>query len=253
MDLGGKAALVTGSSSGIGAAIALEFAARGASVAVHSRSADRAQRIAGDIERAGGRAMALGADLVDPAGARDLVERAVRALGRVDILVNNAGTGLVARSLDLDLEAWNRLLALDLTAPFLCAQTAARHMCESGGGVIINVSSTFGHVGVPRRAAYCTAKHGLVGLTKVLAAEWAEYGIRVVDLAPGVVRTEMIERNMAAGDFDVSGLERRTPLGRLADPAEIARVAAFLASDAASFVTGTSVIADGGWTGFGGW
>jgi NAD(P)-dependent dehydrogenase (short-subunit alcohol dehydrogenase family) len=87
----------------------------------------------------------------------------------------------------------------------------------------------------------------------VLAAEWAEYGIRVVDLAPGVVRTEMIERNMAAGDFDVSGLERRTPLGRLADPAEIARVAAFLASDAASFVTGTSVIADGGWTGFGGW
>jgi NAD(P)-dependent dehydrogenase (short-subunit alcohol dehydrogenase family) len=253
MDFSGRAALVTGSSSGIGAAIARELAARGASVAVHSRSLDRAQLVADEIERAGGRATALAADLVDPASARDLVENAVRALGRVDILVNNAGTGLVTPSLDLDPESWDRLIALDLTAPFFCAQTAARHMCKDGGGVIINISSVFGHVGVPKRAAYCTAKSGLVGLTQALATEWAEHGIRVVALSPGVTRTEMVDRNMASGSFDVSDLERRTPLGRLAEPAEIARVAAFLASDAASFVTGTSMIADGGWTGFGGW
>jgi NAD(P)-dependent dehydrogenase (short-subunit alcohol dehydrogenase family) len=144
-------------------------------------------------------------------------------------------------------------MTLNLTSPFLCAQAVGRHMADAGGGVIINIGSAFGHVGVPERAAYCTAKHGMVGLTKVLATEWASLGIRVLSVDPGVVMTELVGRNADAGRVDLSGLERRTPLGRMADPAELARVVAFMASPSASYVTGAAVLVDGGWTAFGAW
>jgi NAD(P)-dependent dehydrogenase (short-subunit alcohol dehydrogenase family) len=248
-----RVALVTGSSSGIGRASAIELAAWGATVVVHSRSEERARPVVDEIEAAGGRAVAIAADLASPANAGELVDRAVQRCGRIDILVNNAGHVPIAPSEDLPLEAWDAALALLLTAPFAAAQSAGRHMIAQGRGVIVNVSSILAHAALPRRAAYASAKAGLVGLTRTLAVEWAPHGVRVVSVDPAYIATEMIQRSMRTDAFDAGALERRTPLGRLGEPAEVARVIAFLASDAASFVTGASTFVDGGWLAYGGW
>jgi 3-oxoacyl-[acyl-carrier protein] reductase len=234
--LAGRVALVTGSSSGIGEAIALELAVAGAAVVVNSRSQARAEPVARAIESGGGRAIAVAADVCDPSQVAALVRAAVDELGGLDILVNNAGAGFVAPSEDLAEADWRRLIDLDLTAPFLCAQAAARHMLAAGGGVIVNIASALGHTAMPGRAAYTAAKHGLIGLTKVLGTEWAD----------------RVRENMRRGTFDERDIERRTPLGRLATPQEVARVVAFVASDAASYMTASHVLVDGGLVGYGG-
>ena len=224
----------------------------GAIVAVHSRRLGRAQAVTEAIASAGGTAHAVEAELLQPAAVTRLIDDAVDALEGLDLVVNNAGAGMVAPSELLDIADWQRVLDLDLTAPFLVSQAAAPHLFEQGG-VIVNVGSIAGRVGLPRRAVYCAAKHGLAGLTKVLASEWAPRGVRVVAVDPGYVDTELVREAMARDGFDASALEKRTPLGRLGQPQEIASVVAFLASDAAAYVTGTTVAVDGGWTGFGGW
>jgi len=250
--LAGRVALVTGSSRGIGEAIALELAAAGAAVVVNSRSRERAEPVARAIESGGGRAIAVAADVCDATQVAALVRAAVDELGGVDILVNNAGAGFIAPSEELAEAEWRRLIELDLTAPVLCAQAAARHMLAAGGGVIVNIASALGHTAMPGRAAYTAAKHGLVGLTKVLGIEWADRGVRCVAVSPGYVATELVRDNMRRGSFDERDIERRTPLGRLATPHEVARVVAFVASDAASFMTASHVLVDGGWVGYGG-
>jgi NAD(P)-dependent dehydrogenase (short-subunit alcohol dehydrogenase family) len=250
--LAGRVAIVTGSSSGIGSAIALELAAAGAAVVVNSRSRDRAAPVAARIESAGGRAIAVAADVCDPAQVSALVREAVGELGGLDILVNNAGAGFVAASEELSEDDWRRVIEVDLTAPFLCAQASARHMLAVGRGVIVNIASTLGHTAMPGRAAYAAAKHGLIGLTKVLGSEWGRRGVRCVAVSPGYVATELVRENMRRGGFDERDIERRTPLGRMATPQEVARVVAFVASDAASYMTATHVLVDGGWVGYGG-
>lgn len=250
---GARVALVTGSSSGIGRAIAVELARRGVSVVVTSRSAERAATVAGAIAEEGGRAVGVAADVTAPGAAIALVDGALAAFGRLDVLVNNAGAGQVAASEDVELDAFRRIVELDLVAPFACAQAAARVMLRAGRGVIVNVSSLTGHTGLARRAAYTAAKHGLEGLTKTLAAEWSPRGVRVVSVAPGYVATELLAGTMASGGFTEDDIAGRTPLGRLAQPEEVARVVAFLASDDASYITGSSVLVDGGWLGDGGW
>jgi 3-oxoacyl-[acyl-carrier protein] reductase len=250
--LAGRVALVTGSSSGIGEAIALELAAAGAAVVVNSRSRERAEPVARAIDAAGGRAIAVAADVCDPAQVAALMRAAVDELGALDILVNNAGVGFVAPSEELALEDWRRLIELDLTAPFICAQAAARHMLGAGGGVIVNIASALAHTAMPGRDAYAAAKHGLIGLNKVLGIEWADRGVRCVAVSPGYVATEFVRENMRRGSFDEHDIERRTPLGRLATPQEIARIVAFVASDAASYMTASHVLVDGGWVGYGG-
>jgi 3-oxoacyl-[acyl-carrier protein] reductase len=250
--LAGRVAIVTGSSSGIGEAIALELAAAGAAVVVNSRQQARAEPVARAIERAGGRAVAVAADVCDSAQVAELVRAAVDQLGGLDILVNNAGAGFIAPSEDLAEEDWRRVIEVDLTAPFLCAQAAARHMLAAGGGVIVNIASALGHTAMPGRAAYTSAKHGLIGLTKVLGVEWADRGVRCVAVSPGYVATDLVIQNMRRGGFNEHDIERRTPLGRLATPNEIARVVAFVASDAASYMTANHVLVDGGWVGYGG-
>jgi 3-oxoacyl-[acyl-carrier protein] reductase len=251
--LSGRVAIVTGSSSGIGRAVASELARRGMSVVVTSRSPERAAAAAAAIEAEGGTALGVAAELTEPEAPGALVARSLEAFGRLDALVNNAGAGQVADSETLALADWQRIIDLDLSAPFRCAQAAARPMLSAGRGVIVNVSSLLGHLGLARRAAYGAAKHGLEGLTKTLAVEWARRGVRVVSVAPAYVATELLAGTSKAGGFTLDEVAHRTPLGRLAEPEEVARVVAFLVSDDASYVTGSSVLVDGGWIADGGW
>jgi len=250
--LAGRVAIVTGSSSGLGEAIAHELAGAGAAVVVNSRRQDRAERVAQDINAAGERAIAVAADVCDPAQVAALVDAATQNLHGLDILVNNAGVGFIAPTEDLTIADWRRVIELDLTAPFLCAQAAGRHMLATGRGVIINIASALAHTAMPGRAAYASAKHGLLGLTKVLGIEWASRGVRCVAVSPGYVATELVRENMRRGSFDERDIERRTPLGRLATPEEVARVVAFVASDAASYMTAGHVLVDGGFVSYGG-
>jgi 3-oxoacyl-[acyl-carrier protein] reductase len=243
-------AIVTGSSSGIGRAVAAELLAHGMRVVVTSRSAERA---AATADALGGDALGVAVELTEPDAPEALVQRALDAYGRLDVLVNNAGAGQVADSETLDLADWQRIIDLDLTAPFRCAQAAARPMLAAGSGVIVNISSLTGHIALARRAAYTAAKHGLEGLTKTLAVEWAARGVRVMSVAPAYVATELLAGTSKAGGFTLDDVAARTPMRRLAEPEEVARVVAFLASDDASFLTGSSVKVDGGWLADGGW
>jgi NAD(P)-dependent dehydrogenase (short-subunit alcohol dehydrogenase family) len=248
LSLDGRIAIVTGSSTGIGAATARELAAHGATVAVCSRSLERAERVAADIERGGGRAIAVAADLTATGGPEHVVDETIRALGAIDILVNSAGMPMVAESTALDAADLRRTLELNVVAPFRVSQAAGRHMLEAARGVIINVGSVLAHVGMPRRAAYAAAKHGLLGLTRSLAAEWAPRGVRVVSVDPGYVQSDLLTEAVRSGAVDASAMTARTPIGRVAQPQEVAAVVAFLATDAASYITGTGLLVDGGWT-----
>ena len=251
--LTGRVAVVTGSSSGLGEAIAHELAAAGAAVVISSREPARAQAVAAAIADAGGTALPVAGDVTRVEAVEELAARAREELGGLDVWVNNAGIGMVRPSLELTLEDWQRTLDLDLTAAFVGCQVAGRHMVAEGRGVIVNVSSVAGHTALPQRAAYCTAKHGLIGLTKVLSAEWAPHGVRVVSVDPAFVMTPLVRQTMADGRFAEEDILRRTPLGRLGEGVEVARAVRFLASDAASYVTGAQLMVDGGWTANGGW
>ena len=246
-------AVVTGSSAGIGEAIATHLAARGAKVIVNSRDEQRAAKAAEEICAAGGEASGVAADVGTAEGAEHLLTAAARIYGRVDVLVNNAGVPLVRDVQEISAPDWQRVIDTNLTGPFFCAQAAARIMIPQGRGVVINVSSILGSIAMPGRAAYSTAKHGLEGLTKSLAVEWASQGIRVVSVAPGYVSTQLAKEAMRTGAFATQDIDERTPLGRMADPAEIAEAVAFLASPAASYITGTKLAVDGGWLAYGGW
>jgi NAD(P)-dependent dehydrogenase (short-subunit alcohol dehydrogenase family) len=255
MTLQGKVALVTGAGGGLGRALAVRLAAEGARVAVHYRaSREAAERTVAAIRAAGGVAEAVQADGTRQTQARRAVAETVARLGGLEVLVNNAGQHRRAVSLEQPEDDWNDLLARNLTVPYFFAQAAAAHMRDHGGGRIINISSKMALSTAPANAAYCAAKAAVVALTQVLAAEWARYGIRVNCVAPGVLRTEAA---MAmTRELDDSGLlERclveRTPLRRFGEPSEIATVVAFLAGAAADFLTGATIVVDGGWTAYG--
>jgi 2-deoxy-D-gluconate 3-dehydrogenase len=243
----GARALVTGGASGIGRAIAEGLAACGAHVAVtvHEHGADD---VVAAIQGFGRRAEVLQVDLMT--ASRDalgqLVANAEGRLGGLDILVNNAGIILREDALDYSWEDWRAVMAVDLDAVWLLSQAAARKMSARGRGSIINIASVLSFQGGIRVPAYTAAKHGVVGLTKALANEWAAYGITVNAIAPGYVATENTKA-LRADQSRMRELLSRIPAGRFADPGEIAGAAVFLASPAARYINGAVISVDGGW------
>jgi 3-oxoacyl-[acyl-carrier protein] reductase len=242
--LAGRTALVTGSTRGIGRAIAGALAAAGARVVVSSRDHAAVSDTAAEI---GGGAVGIAADLATEEGPSTLVVAALGACGRLDVLVNNAGVPMAADSLELSSSDWRRTLEVDLSAVFFCSQEAGRHMLARGSGSIVNIASVQAFTPLARRVAYATAKAGVVGMTKSLAAEWAP-AVRVNAIAPGYVATPMIEELVREGHVDREAVARRTPMRRMARPEEIASAVVFLASDAASYITGETLMVDGGWS-----
>jgi len=247
--LDGKTALVTGSTKGIGLGIARAYAREGARVVVNSRTADECAAVARAL---GGGALAVAADLSRPDDVRRLAGDTAAALGGpVDVLVNNAGKTVVAPSEQLSEADYRYALELNLHSIFLLTQAVVGGMLARGRGTIIHVSSITGRMPFPQRLAYCVSKAGLDMMTRVMAIEWAARGVRVNAIAPGYVETEMIRDLSGRGLLDTGRLARRTPMGRLGTADEIGEVAVFLASDAASYVTGEVVTVDGGWAAYG--
>jgi glucose 1-dehydrogenase len=250
MKLQGKTALVTGADSGIGQAIAITFGREGANVVVHYGSDQQgAQHTAQQIQGHGVRAEILQTDLADPRNARQLFQQALQRMGRIDILVNNAGTGSGAESLqELSLDDFTRVLNIDLVSPWALCQAAAVHMLERGGGAIVNITSV--HEEIPSQAAnvaYDAAKGGLRNVTRTLALELAPKGIRINNIAPGMIATPMTAENLQDPEKAEQSTQR-IPLGRPGQPQEIANVALLLASDDGSYITGSSYFVDGGLT-----
>jgi len=242
--LDGKIALVTGAGRGIGRACALALAAAGAELVLVSRTASELDDVTGEIKSAGSKARPLVLDVTRSAAVRD----AIAGLGRLDILVNNAGINRPQPFLEVDEPTLDLLLGLNVRAAFLVAQAAARLMVAQGSGVIINMSSQMGHVGSERdRTVYVMTKHALEGLTKAMALELAPKGVRVVSIAPTFVQTPLTKPF-----FDDPATRKwildRIPLGRGGTVEDVAQAVVFLASPAASLVTGSSLLVDGGWT-----
>lgn len=245
--LDGKVAVVTGSSRGIGRAIAIKFAREGASVVVNSRKKADAEKVVKEIMEEGGRAVAIEADVSKAKDVQKLVAAAVKSFGKLDIFVNNAGIISFSSFLELKEEDWDALMAVDLRGVYLCMQAAAKQMIKQGkGGKIINISSIAGFIGIPRLAHYCAAKAGVIELTKEAAIELAPYKINVNSIGPGAIKTDMT-KGIEDDPEQLKQILARIPLGRLGEPEDIANAAAFLASDEADYMTGEVVFVDGGW------
>ncbi|HET7265176.1 MAG TPA: 3-hydroxybutyrate dehydrogenase [bacterium] len=257
LSVAGKAAVVTGAGSGIGRATALALAAGGAALCAVDLRPDTARAVAGEIERAGGRAIAAGGDVSKSEDVQRFIGEAVRGLGRLDILVNNAGLQYIAPIHEYPEEKWNLLIGVMLTGTFLCTKYALPHMMKNRWGRVLNLASIHGVVASPFKSAYTAAKHGIVGFTRCLALEVGGHGITANAICPAYVRTPLVEGQIA-DQAKVHGISPQqvvekimlepAAVKRLLEPDEIAGAIRYLCSDLAGGVTGTTFLVDEGWT-----
>jgi NAD(P)-dependent dehydrogenase (short-subunit alcohol dehydrogenase family) len=242
--LEGRTCIVTGAGRGIGEAITHRFADEGATVAVLDLDLDAARGVAAVANGSAHRC-----DVSDRVSVEAAVAEVLETHGRVDVLVNNAGVALAGPSETFSDADWDASIGIMQTGVFLCSQVVGRHMIERETGTIVNISSINAWEAFPMRLAYCAAKAAVVAMTEVLAIEWADRGIRVNAVAPGVTRTALVQKGIDEGVVDVVRYQGRTPMHRFGEPDEIARAVLWLANDEdSSFVTGTTLTVDGGWT-----
>jgi NAD(P)-dependent dehydrogenase (short-subunit alcohol dehydrogenase family) len=250
MRLKGKVVLITGSGRGIGREFALGFAKEGAQVIINGRNLEKISAVAKEIEGLGVQSMAVAADVSVSQDVNRMVDEAVGRFGRIDILVNNAGVSpFILETEKIKEEGWDQVIDVNLKGVFLCCQAVGKKMIQQGGGKIINIASTAGILGEQGFLPYSVSKAGVMMLTRVLAYEWSKYNIAVNAIAPGFIaggmNTPILNKEILA-----SGLKQKVPLKRLASPAEIVGVAVFLASEDSSYINGTTIVADGGMTGY---
>lgn len=240
-------AVVTGGGSGIGRAIALALASEGYTLAIFERDPARGAAVAATISSSGGTATARTVDVTIRPQVEAAIHDVIDTFGRVDVLVNNAGTGFLGKVEELREEDWDHVMAVNVKSVFLCSRAVIPHMAARGGGRIINVASVAGLVASPGRAAYCASKGAVVMLTRAMAVDCAASKINVNSICPGVVVTAMTEESLRDPAVRQQKLDG-TPLGRLAQPEEIAPAAVYLAGPGGSFVTGAAIVVDGGWS-----
>lgn len=247
IDLTGKVAIVTGASGGIGKAIAISLASAGASVAVHfGRNKNAADEVVDKIVAAKGKAIAVSADMADPAAVEEMFRKVDSSLGTVDILVNSAGIdGVRAMLGDDDIENWKKVISVNLYGPYFCSRMAIQRMKKKNKGVIINITSD--HVNIPwlGYSAYCSSKAGLDMMAKTLAQETATMGIRVISIAPGAIKTA-INKSVWENPDTLKDLDEKIAMGFPGDAEDVADAVLFAASDMAKYITGTTIVVDGG-------
>ncbi len=245
--LSDRVAIVTGGSKGLGKAITLALSEGGANTVVVSRHLSEAQGVAKEAESLGPESLAIESDVTNYSDVVRMVEEAISYFGKIDILVNNAGINLRKPILDFTVEEWDKILATNLIACYICSKAVCIHMMERKTGNIINIASMAASVVVPERAVYAASKAGLVQLTKHLAVELAPYGIRANAICPGTFETDMVRKMVEkGGSYDY--FIQRIPMKRIGQPSEIGGTVVYLASNASSFVTGTTIYIDGGWS-----
>ena len=243
----GKVALVTGGASGLGRASAIALAQEGAKIMVSDVSVSEGETTARMISTAGGQAIFVRADVTNSAEVEALIQETVKAFGRLDLALNNAGIdGVRARTADYPEDVWHQVININLTGVFLCMKFELPLMVKQGSGVIINMSSVAGVTGFPGHAAYTASKHGVIGLTKTAAIDYAKAGIRVNAICPAYTRTPMLSRMLDRNPEFEAKLISRVPLRRLGTAAEVAQAVIYLFSDAAAFITGHALVMDGG-------
>lgn len=250
MRLKGKVAIVTGSASGLGRAIATLFAQEGAQVVNADINAAGGAETVRSIREAGGDSIFVETDVTRSQDCKRMVQAAMDKYGRIDILVNDAGVEIRGGVLALSEEEWDKMLAVDLKSIFLCSREAIPEMIKVGGGVVVNVASVLSFDVIPERAAYCAAKAGAIHLSKSIALDYAKYHIRCNALVPGAFHTPLLEQSMIdSGDYEGTKqvLKNKSVFGRMGEFKELAQAALFLASDESSFVTGSVLHCDGGW------